>query len=192
MTHGCLVGDDALVLAWQMQQAVDEITALAPPQPGVFATSAYARLHAWIAAYPEYEIQELSRRGFRPEDFQQLRGRFESTVQQARRLLAGDTIGRPGRWMPSLLKIAQFHGLGDEPFCVRCGYQPPVQTWREAARYLQRAHIIDRVYDGLDAVQNIVPLCGLCHRRQPIFRDKVPALEWFGLPLETVGVSGSR
>jgi hypothetical protein len=166
----------------QMREAVDEITALAPPQPGVFATSAYAQLHAWIAAYPEYEMREFERTGFRPDDFRQLRGNLEGAVRRARRLLKGDLAERPPRRMPSLLKIAQFHGLGDEPFCVRCGWQPPVQTWREASKYLERAHIIDRVYDGLDAVQNIAPLCGPCHRyQQPIFRDPLTALDWFGL-----------
>jgi len=41
--------------------------------------------------------------------------------------------------------------------------------------------MIDRADNGLDAVQNIAPLCTFCHRYQPRFRDPLAALDWFGL-----------
>lgn len=87
--------------------------------------------------------------------------------------------------MPSMQKIAAFHGLGITPMCVRCGSQPPVATWREAQSWLQRAHIIDRIADGLDLETNLAPLCERCHQSQPMFEpgDEPQALEWFGLPV---------
>lgn len=46
-----------------------------------------------------------------------------------------------------------------------------------------RAHIIDRVFDGLDVEWNLALLCDWCHRTQPIFKpgEETGALAWFGL-----------
>lgn len=40
------------------------------------------------------------------------------------------------------------------------------------------------VFDGLDLVANLAPLCSWCHRGQPIFRpgDEYEARTWFALP----------
>lgn len=101
--------------------------------------------------------------------------------------VAGFWPSRPGRRMPTLSRIAAYHGLPAEPACVRCKWVAPCGTWRAASRYLERAHIIDRVFDGLDGPQNLAPLCHGCHKDQPIFRpgDEVAALRWFGLPYLT-------
>lgn len=93
---------------------------------------------------------------------------------------------RSARSMPTLLAVAKHHGVADrEPFCFRCGDEPDVAAWSDANSYLERAHIIDRVFDGLDVPQNLAPLCKPCHKEQPAFRagDEVKALAWFGLPL---------
>src|ERR1700676_1593342 len=84
--------------------------------------------------------------------------------------------------MPSLAKIAEFHHLGDEPFCVRCGYsRPGLWTWATAGGWLDRAHLIDRGADGLDIEPNLLPLCRGCHSGQPYFEngDEAKALMWF-------------
>ena len=65
---------------------------------------------------------------------------------------------RPPRRMPSMKKICQ-HWQIPEGYCFRCG-QP--------AR-CERAHLIDRCRDGLDDVQNVVPLCFPCHSEMPSF-----------------------
>lgn len=54
--------------------------------------------------------------------------------------------------------------------CIRCG----------AFAYTYRAHIIDRCAGGLDAVQNLVPLCEPCHLSQPAFRsgEEEAAFRW--------------
>lgn len=90
---------------------------------------------------------------------------------------------RPQRRMPSIWKLATWHGielLG--PACWRCGVIPKGITWRQANRYLDRAHVIDRQADGLDLEPNLRPLCRRCHRSQPTFRpgEETDALAWFG------------
>ena len=45
------------------------------------------------------------------EHYDELMRRLESAVLRVRHLLAGGAIDRPRRQMPSLVKIAQFHGL---------------------------------------------------------------------------------
>lgn len=94
---------------------------------------------------------------------------------------------RPDRRMPPLRKIAEhwldrpewpdykgnYIGLG-EPFCARCGWLAPVEdgrpdSWDRAGKFLDRAHLIDRIKGGLDGVQNLVPLCHLCHDTMPSF-----------------------
>jgi hypothetical protein len=97
------------------------------------------------------------------------------------RLLQGGLAEREPRRVPSLAKVADHHGLDARPSCVRCGYEPPVDSWREASGWLQRAHVIDRFAGGLDNAANLRPLCRMCHRMQPIFvpGDEDVALEWF-------------
>jgi hypothetical protein len=41
------------------------------------------------------------------------------------------------------------------------------RRWDQAV--LERAHLITRVFDGLDGPQNLAPLCSLCHRVMPDF-----------------------
>ena len=167
-----------------MESMVASIADRPPPQPGVFATTAYAQIHAWVVAYPEYELEQLLSRGDTLAGrLRRARDRLTDAVQTAERLLAGGTVTRPSRRMPPMLKIANHHGLGERPHCVGCGYLPPCETWIEAASYLERAHIIDRWAGGLDGPQNLAPLCGPCHRGQPIFEpgDEEMAIHWFGL-----------
>lgn len=96
---------------------------------------------------------------------------------------------RPRR-EPPLWKIADFwlsRGTFEmraaEPWCFACRItatpdcaleldrQPTLkQRWEFAARFLQKAHLVDRCDGGLDAAQNIVPLCHWCHRDMPEFR----------------------
>jgi hypothetical protein len=89
--------------------------------------------------------------------------------------------------MPSLKRLAEFHKLGNIPFCVRCGKEYPDRNWNNVGGRLQRAHIIDRVCGGSDELSNIAPLCEWCHSCQPIFElgDEDAALGWFGLTEET-------
>lgn len=76
---------------------------------------------------------------------------------------------RGPRRMPSMKKICE-HWRVPFGYCFRCG-QP--------AR-CDRAHIIDRCFDGLDDVQNIVPLCYPCHSDMPPFwpGDERAAYGW--------------
>lgn len=112
---------------------------------------------------------------------------------------------RPKRKLPSLYSVAKYWtehrerfpeyeafyiGLG-EPFCCGCGFLAPIvddyqnhpdhtvaQLWSMAGRYIDRAHLADRFYNGLDDVQNLVPLCWRCHRVMPSFQTGEPALRW--------------
>ena len=99
---------------------------------------------------------------------------------------------RPRRRMPTLLAIARYHGLGEVSYCVRCGYRPPWDHWGISSTYLERAHIIDRCFDGLDVAPNLAPLCSWCHRTQPIFKpgDEAEAYAWFGLRPKVVAILG--
>jgi hypothetical protein len=74
-----------------------------------------------------------------------------------------------------------------EPFCAACGWLAPAsngdpysaQDWRSAGRFIQRAHLED--CDGTDnSVQNLVPLCLLCHEQMPMFDrgEREAALAW--------------
>ena len=91
---------------------------------------------------------------------------------------------RPRRRMPSMAQIARHHGFDrSTPLCIRCGRVPDdYATWGDTSGLgLQRAHIIDRVFSGLDNPSNLLPLCWRCHRQQPIFKagDEAEALDWF-------------
>lgn len=81
---------------------------------------------------------------------------------------------RPRR-EPPMAAIAEFHGI-DPHRCYRCG---------ELAR-TERAHVIDRVFGGLDAVQNLVPLCARCHHEQPprLAGEERAAWLWLAHPHE--------
>lgn len=87
---------------------------------------------------------------------------------------------RPPRRTPTHMKIAKYHNI-TIPQCMRCGWYPPTTDWKEAHKYLQRAHIIDRVYGGLDLPANMAPLCVPCHDRQPSWEPghEALALSWF-------------
>jgi hypothetical protein len=54
------------------------------------------------------------------------------------------------------------------------------ERWQQSSSYLERAHLITRVFDGLDGPQNLAPLCGSCHRYQPSFEpgQEQEALDW--------------
>lgn len=92
------------------------------------------------------------------------------------------TTSRPKqRKMPTWKRIVDYHGYG-RPHCVKC--RRSAEQWSD----LIRAHVIDRWADGLDAPQNIRPLCDMCHRHQPVFKngDEQVALEWFNTPGDAV------
>lgn len=93
------------------------------------------------------------------------------------------------RRLPSMWKIAGYWvSLGtfemclSDPSCFACGAVVPAGAfdgvppyprarWDAASSWLERAHLVDRCDGGLDAEQNIVPLCSWCHRkRMPCFR----------------------
>lgn len=78
---------------------------------------------------------------------------------------------RPSRRMPTAVKVAQYwHDRGepftvcvDEPACFGCGLERP--AWNG----LERAHLINRGYGGLDHAGNLAMLCHRCHRLMPNF-----------------------
>ncbi len=119
-----------------------------------------------------------------------LGAKAQALAREIARLEAGGLPQRPPRRMPGLERIARFHSLGPAAHCVRCGFarQPP--EWARAAGWLERAHIIDRVFDGLDLESNLLPLCSPCHLDQPVFRagEEAPALRWFGRPISAWGM----
>lgn len=88
---------------------------------------------------------------------------------------------RGPRRMPTLLKIVAYWARRDtfefdpdRPACFGCGSQAP--EW--SGSYFDRAHLVDRYLGGLDNEPNLVPLCFLCHRLQPIFASGDQAIEW--------------
>ncbi len=62
--------------------------------------------------------------------------------------------------MPTVGAIARHHGRQAET-CWRCGDRA----------FLVRAHLVDRVYGGSDAPDNLALLCDWCHDRMPPFTD---------------------
>lgn len=94
---------------------------------------------------------------------------------------------RPGRRMPSMIRIARVQQLPAKPHCTRCGRESRQRTrWSEPTFFLERAHIIDRVFGGLDNASNLLPLCRNCHSLQPIFEPGMEraALAWL-MPART-------
>lgn len=152
------------------------VTALArvERQLSTFAARREAAITQWCLHGPGDDIRELL------DGLKRERAILE---RQRQWLLDGGTAGRPARRMPSLKKIAAFWNLPEPPACVRCGYESGDERWPATSMHLQRAHIIDRCFDGLDALCNVAPLCYGCHKSQPIFRpgDEAAALRWFGL-----------
>jgi hypothetical protein len=82
-------------------------------------------------------------------------------------------------------------GIGwGEPFCFRCGWLPPTpdaaaadlahlkyerrvdRAWDLASGWLERAHLQDHCHGGPEEPLNLVPLCPLCHERQPASRTR--------------------
>lgn len=63
------------------------------------------------------------------------------------------------------------HGTAPADCALEMDQQPTLKKrWDFAGRFLQKAHLVDHCDGGLDAVQNIVPLCYGCHRDMPEFR----------------------
>ena len=100
---------------------------------------------------------------------------------------------RPPRAEPSLGSLADYwltraddlgpgyavaHIGWGEPSCHRCGWLVP--EGHDPRPWLDRAHLIDRAAGGLDTHANVVPLCHLCHRSQPMFLpgQEAEALDW--------------
>lgn len=74
----------------------------------------------------------------------------------------------------------------EHPHCFACGMNGgypdhliPQRRWNNAKR-LHRGHLVNRARDGLDQVQNLVPLCGFCNRFMPIFdaEHADDAIDW--------------
>lgn len=103
---------------------------------------------------------------------------------------------RPGRYLPSMWKIVT-HWSGDNdwfgvdlehPHCFACHRTvpgidmslSPERRWSAAASILERGHLVNRVRNGLDGPQNLVPLCNLCNKTMPIFSGPLPPgpIEW--------------
>lgn len=98
-------------------------------------------------------------------------------------------MNRPGRKMKSQQEIHQywmeerfqvaFDDFGQcdlgEPSCYGCGTWSKDRVWT-----FERAHLIDRCFDGLDGVQNLVLLCDLCHWSMPSFApgEEALAIAW--------------
>ena len=58
--------------------------------------------------------------------------------------------------------------------CFGCGLKVP--SWRS----LDRAHLVDRMHDGLDVEPNIAMLCIYCHNVMPSFKagEGQAAIDW--------------
>jgi hypothetical protein len=74
-----------------------------------------------------------------------------------------------------------------EPACFACEIRVPLppenewgnqKRWDRASRWLERGHLVNRCRDGLDGVQNLVPLCHRCNKLMPIFGDGPSAIAW--------------
>lgn len=73
------------------------------------------------------------------------------------------------RRMPSADSVADYWQLrhpffaADTPMCFRCNV--PATAWGS----LERAHLVNHGYGGLDHAGNIAMLCAACHRIMPNF-----------------------
>lgn len=82
-----------------------------------------------------------------------------------------------GPWLKS-----RYIGWG-EPFCFACGWLAPVadgraDSWRQAGKWLDKAHLHDHAAGGPDEPFNLVPLCHLCHDRMPESDSTMRGLLW--------------
>lgn len=117
--------------------------------------------HPWPPAVPPFEVWAV----FRLTELVEAAERFPVHLGAAEyvvvthvisRLIHGEVCERPPRRMPTTKTIARWHGLPDET-CWRCG----------RAGEVERAHVVDHCYGGLDGPQNLGLLCCRCHRRMP-------------------------
>ncbi len=91
---------------------------------------------------------------------------------------------RGERKMPSLWVIASYWAERDDwfrvdlevPRCFACGLhgghpedEPDLEARWAQARRLERGHIVNWARNGLDGVQNLVPLCAYCNMYMPVF-----------------------
>lgn len=147
----------------------------------VFARSAVETLQDFVDSHQERLDQLLAawgagfgRTGSLIDLLDAERAHLRQAERDLKRLRSGGLAPRLERRMPTWRHIVLHHRI--DLACRRCGD-------RDLAN-LERAHIIDRCFDGLDEVSNIAPLCWQCHKAQPIFRpgDEYQARAWFGLP----------
>jgi hypothetical protein len=100
---------------------------------------------------------------------------------------------RPGRYLPRLWALASYWAGRDtfavsldRPHCFGCRLRmeasgvTPQEQWNSAGLWLHRAHLVDRIRDGLDGPQNVVPLCAACNHVMPSFgpADGADAIAW--------------
>ena len=90
------------------------------------------------------------------------------------------------RYPPVFPRLAA-HWIGwGEPFCFRCGWLAPVddtqptlaEVWDSARGWLERAHLRDLALGGPNTVDNLVPLCRICHDMMPEFEDRASAIAY--------------
>ena len=102
-------------------------------------------------------------------------------------------VSRPGPQLPAMWQIVQYWASRDtfpidfeRPHCFGCGVRAPramgsltpEMRWGRAG--LEKGHLVNRARYGLDAVQNLVPLCYLCNFTMPIFDSPAAPgpIEW--------------
>lgn len=176
---------------------------MSEPHQLVFAPTALRRVEEWLSQRGQRDAAWIDQcmsgpatswmaHGEMMQGLKRLQADFERQERERDRLLAGGLPRRGPRQMPSLRRIAEYHSLGERPWCLGCDWKVPLATWTDASGLLERAHIIDRVFDGLDTLANLAPLCSRCHKTQPIFRpgDEEAALQWFGLPVDMAETHG--
>lgn len=85
---------------------------------------------------------------------------------------------------------ALWSGWG-EPFCFRCGWLAPVKAWGDTRGWLEKAHLHDHQHGGGNEPLNLVPLCPLCHERQPDCPTRADGVAFVGqgpdLPVDFQG-----
>jgi hypothetical protein len=90
---------------------------------------------------------------------------------------------RPARRMPSVITIARHWAARDtftvdldHPHCFGCRVE--TDAWSNS--FYERAHLVDRVWGGLDHAGNLALLCATCHRGMPTFDvdEGEAAIEW--------------
>lgn len=155
----------------------------------------------WWQPYRERELERIrARLDELAMDFarQNITGRqlaAESTSLRERSgLVATDpdwVADRPRRRMPALWAVVSYWRpwgvfiLDIEiPHCFACLIdrwcdedKPVPERWK-GARWLERAHLADRCFGGLDGPQNFALLCHECHKGMPSFRGGDEAIRW--------------